>query len=143
MPRSSGWIMKTLFKAGVRATPQQCMLMPTARILDLLSIAGLRQQLEVRRLVLVYMCLGNLASPFFLNLSKNTTSDHTFGRQCIICGQASNLLLVPFVLEPACRTSVAFQGSILWNSLPAEARSRRVIQAFNTHLKNIAPDPSN
>ena len=65
------------FKAGVRATLQQRRLTPTAPLLDLLGIAGLRRQMQAKILVLVYRCLNNLASPLLQNLFQRTTSGHT------------------------------------------------------------------
>ena len=55
--------------------------------------------------------------------------------------KASNLLRIPFLHGPACHASIVFQGSLLWNSLPAEARSKRTIQTFKNYLRNTSPDP--
>ena len=115
------------FKAGVRATLQQRRLTPTAPLLDLLGIAGLRRQMQAKILVLVYRCLNNLASPLLQNPFQRTTSGHTPDRHSITRGQASNLLRIPFLHGPACHASIVFEGSLLWNSLPAEARSKRTI----------------
>ena len=129
------------FKAGVRATLQQRRLTPTAPLLDLLGIAGLRRQMQAKILVLVYRCLNNLASPLLQNLFQRTTSGHTPDRHSITRGQASNLLRIPFLHGPACHASIVFQGSLLWNSLPAEARSKRTIETFKNYLRNTSPDP--
>ena len=129
------------FKAGVRATLQQRRLTPTAPLLDLLGIAGLRRQMQAKILVLVYRCLNNLASPLLQNLFQRTTSGHTPDRHSITRGQASNLLRIPFLHGLACHASIVFQGSLLWNSLPAEARSKRMIQTFKNYLRNTSPDP--
>ena len=129
------------FKAGVRATLQQRRLTPTAPLLDLLGIAGLRRQMQAKILVLVYRCLNNLASPLLQNLFQRTTSGHTPDRHSITRGQASNLLRIPFLHGPACHASIVFQGSLLWNSLPAEAISKRTIQTFKNYLRNTSPDP--
>ena len=122
------------FTVGVRATLQQRRLTPTAPLLDLLGIAGLRRQMQAKILVLVYRCLNNLASPLLQNLFQRTTSGHTPDRHSITRGQASNLLRIPFLHGPACHASIVFQGRLLWNSLPAEARSKRTIHTFKNYL---------
>ena len=130
------------FKVSVRATLQQHRLTPTAPSLDLLGIAGLRRKTNAKMLVLVCRCLQDLTTLLPKTLFRRATSGDTHDRHCTTCGQASNLLHVPFILGSACHAFIVFQRSLLWNSLLAKARAKRMFQAFKNYLRNTAPNPS-
>ena len=126
--------IERMFKAGIRATLQQRMLAPTAPMLALLGIAPVRELFTVRLLLLVYRCLTGSASPLLQPLFCQLAGEQPNEDQRATRGQGTRLLRVPFLPGPAGRSSLAFRGSILWNGLPAGARTARTLPTFRTSL---------
>ena len=85
-------------------------------------------------LVFVYRVINGLASPLF-NPYFSLASQTADGTHRITRGQETRLLLVPFLPGPAGRASIRFQGSIVWNELPPNARSAKSRELFTRFLQ--------
>ena len=108
-------------KAGVRAVFGLRNPVRTRPLLDRLNVKPLDEIFCNKVLVFVYRCVNSLASPLFAHYYSLVSRQSDATRR-VTRGQESQLLSIPFLPGPSGRSSIRFQGSVLWNNLPGSTR---------------------
>ena len=125
-----------IVKSGIRAIFQLHRTTPIALLFVRLSLPQLHQLFVQRLLLFVFRCLHGRASSLFTSYYSLIATD--VDRSCVMRGQFSQLLRVPFLPGPSGRSSIAFVGSTTWNSLTADIRACDARHTFQALLSGYA-----
>ena len=96
-----------------------------------LPVTLYRQKLAVFVFRCIYDQCSHLFNSYFLPVAHRAQVSQ------ITRGQISELLLVPFCPGPAGRKSIQFVGAVLWNNLPALARSEKCLTNFKAMISSL------
>lgn len=126
-----------MFKAGLRATFQQKMLVPTAPLLSLLGLPSLHHTYICKLLIFVHRCIRNAASPLFDPFFSLISEDVPPTNAPVTRGQVTSLLRIPFLPGPAGRCTIQYKASVVWNALPAAVRSTQALSTFKSSVSSL------
>ena len=110
---------------------------PTAELFAELKWLTFPERVKFQKAVMMYETMNNLIPPYIKDLFQytNTIHDHC------LRSTADNLL---YVSQPNCefyRTSLAYSGSKIWNSIPQDVKnSDSVVQFKDRYLLWIETD---
>lgn len=121
-------------KAAVRAVCAVHLPASTAPLLQRLDLRPLIHVLLEKVLLFVFRCIHGSCSKLFKDFFLGVGSLSSVPRATR--GEVSRLLIVPFVPGPSGRSLVRFQGSVMWNHLPANIRQIETRMSFTDAIKS-------
>ena len=128
-------------KSAVRAVCAVHLPVATAPLLERLELRPLVYTLLEKVLVFVFRCVHGFCSDLLRNFFVGVRSSSQ--GPPATRGEASRLLTVPFVPGPSGRSLIRFQGTVLWNRLPAKIRKvgtrSSFIEAIKSHHDSHRP----
>ena len=124
-----------LAKSGIRTAFRLHNPVATAPLLVRLNVSLPVTLYRQKLAVFVFRCINDRCSHLFS--SYFLPAAHRAQVSQITRGQNSDLLLVPFCPGPAGRKSIQFVGAVLWNNLPALARSEKCLANFKVMISAL------
>lgn len=127
--------LSRLFKYGVRTVFRVHPPTSSGPLLLSLSLPPLDITLRNKIALFAFRCLHGLSSTQFQGLFTRVAEIPQAECRRTTRGADSNLLVIPFLMGPAGRSTISFVASVIWNELPPLVRSLHTKDAFTAALK--------